>query len=209
MHTLAGHLDERLVHAPSETLALVDLESYPSFLGKEADYFDMMAHLSSQMQALTAMSWKAPDGMLKLRVVLSKQEDLTAPAWSGRVTIASGNLRTSGRLCLTTHERLFDSARHRHRSLAGVAPVTKASPSQLVCLPPGIYSITAYYRSGHPRRGASDLATEADYTVFLRHYPFPPPRFAPIRLSSEILSHGRGELGETPPGVITSHARIW
>jgi len=209
--TLTGHLDESLLRAPSETLALVDLESYPAFLGKKVDYFDMMAHLSDQMQALTVMSWRAPDRMLSLRLVFADGDDMAGQMRSSCVTIAGGNLRTCGRLCLTTHERLFDSARSRRHLLPGSERAAEQSSSQLVEVPPGIYSIVAYYHVvfRHESGTTSDLAAKADYTVLLRHYPFPPPRVAPIRLSNGILAHAGGGAGDAGAEVITSHARIW
>ena len=211
IHTLAGHLDESFLFAPSETLALVDLESYPMFLGRQADYFDMMAHLSEQMQALTVISWRAPDRMLALRVLLAGTDEPAEGMQSGRVTIASGNLRTSGRLCLTTHDRLFDSARNRRQSLLNDQRLLKAAPSQLVQVPPGIYSITVYYQPGFSRENGTSCGVSAkeEYTVLLRHYPFPPPRVAPVRLSSEIFSRAHGNDEGPGAGVITSHARIW
>ena len=75
-HTLEKDRDSVHLSVPSESLALVDVESYPAFIGKKADYFDLMAHLSAQMQALTILPWKAPDHALKLELLLA-ENDLT------------------------------------------------------------------------------------------------------------------------------------
>jgi len=200
-HQLEKEGDEVRIHAASESLALVDAETYPAFIGKGADYFDLMAHLSGQMQALTAMAWKAPNKALNLTVRLTGDDQIFERTRANRFMIASGHVRSYGELCLTTHERLFDSARHRTHALLRAGRLPRLSPSRLLHVPPGIYAISVYY-SALPSEAAP-----ADYAVLLHHYPFPPKRVAPVRLSG--LATWAVE-GATPPAdVITSHARVW
>ena len=66
--------DEYLVHCPSEFLAIVDLESYRTFVGKDADHLDMMAHLHTQMKALTAVAWGAPQRALNFRIRVTEDD---------------------------------------------------------------------------------------------------------------------------------------
>jgi hypothetical protein len=199
---LERHRDEALVNVPSENMALVDVESYPAFLGKGTDYFDMMAHLSDQMQALTAIAWKAPDPARNLRLCLAGDDRILEQTRPHRVMIASGNVRCYGQLCLATHERLFDSARHRTHRLLRAEKTGQAESSWLLNVPPGVYSIFIYYHAGPL---ASGLPT--DYTALLRHYPFPPPRVAPIRMSRGFLPDSFKEPADAD--AITSHQRIW
>ena len=210
-HTLEKDGDEVPVNSFSENLALVDVESYPAFIDKAADYFDLMAHLSGQKQALTAMAWKAPDHAVNLTLRLTEDDHIFEQTRAHRFMIASGHVRSYGQMCLTTHERLFDSARHRTHTLLRTGRLPNLSPSRLLHVPPGIYSISVYYNgslsSGTGELNGSEVAPKSDYTVLLHHYPFPPKRIAPVRLSG--LKPWIVEGTSPPANVITSHARVW
>lgn len=209
-HTLEKDLDEVLIGTTSEGLALVDLESYSAFIGEKADYFDLMAHLSDQMQGLRAMAWKAPEGALNFRVILTGGDSLLERCRFNRVMIASGNLRCYGQLGLATHGRLFDIARDRTQTLLRGGPIPKAARCQVLNLPPGVYSIFVYYNaSASQENWMAGERGSVDYSVVLRHYPFPPPRIAPVRVSSRFLMTEEEEAERASAGVITSHARIW
>jgi len=207
-HTLEKDRDSVHLSVPSESLALVDVESYPAFIGKKADYFDLMAHLSAQMQALTILPWKAPDHALKLELLLAENDLIIERTQAHRVMIASGNVRTYGQLCLVTHEQLFDSARQRTRGLLRDSRPPKNARPRLLHVPPGIYAISVYYHTSYPHENWSpeiaEATPKADYTVLLRRYPFPPPRVAPIRLSNSFFARA-GELAARTDEVITSH----
>jgi len=188
-HTLEMGQEKILAHGTREYLALVDVETYPPFVGKEIDHLDLMAHLYGQMKALTAIAWGSPPGTQNLRLVLTENDhaaDHVAPSsWH---TTASGWLRTNGRLCLTSHDRLHDCARHRTHGLLREEHLPKDSRPRVLNVPPGVYSVLVLYHFHYP----FPIETPADrppvpvpkvpYTVILRHYAFPAPRIAPIRL---------------------------
>jgi hypothetical protein len=174
-------------HSGHEYLAVVDVESYPSFVAKDVDHLDMMAHLYGQMKALTAVAWGAPGRMLNIRFLLT-EDDRTADhvAPSGCLTTASGWVRTSGRLCFTSHDRLFDCAQHRTHELLREERMPKISRPHVLAVPPGIYSVQVFYHYPFPYGGGTQAGPSATpkfhFSVILRHYAFPAPRVAPTRL---------------------------
>jgi len=181
-----------LTYGLCESLALVDVETYPAFVGAKADRLDLMAHLSNQMQALTVLSWKAPETARRFRLLVTENDWLAERiARSSPAQIAAGNLRTYGQVCLTTHEHLFDCARHRTHGLLRAAARLKLARPHMFHVPPGVYSISLHYDAPfHPHYGdepPAENAPEIDYTVVLRHYAFPPPRVAPVRLSAGFV----------------------
>jgi hypothetical protein len=178
-------------HAPGESLALVDVETYPVFVGAKADRLDMMAHFSEQMRALTVLSWKAPEEASRFRLIITEDDYLidrisrTTP-----MQIASGTLRTYGILCLATHNHLFHCARHRTHDLLQVTRRSQAAQPEKLEVPPGVYAISLYYETPfHTHYGQDRMSPgpEIDYTLILRHYAFPPPRIAPVRLSAGFI----------------------
>jgi hypothetical protein len=176
-----------VAHHPREYFALVDIETYPAFAGPDADHLDIMAHLHTQARALTAVAWGAPDATLHLRFYLTENDQLVnrlAPSGCG--TTASGWVRTtSGQLCLTSHDRLVDCARHRDHGLLRRQRLPRNDRPILLNVPPGTYSVLVLFHlpfaalPSHPVPGAP---IPVHYTVLLRHYALPAPRVAPIRL---------------------------
>ena len=178
-------------HSAHEYLALVDVESYPSFVAKDVDHLDMMAHLYGQMKALTAVAWGAPGQTLNVRFLLTENDrtaDHVAP--SGCLTTASGWVRTNGRLCFTSHDRLFDCAHHRTHDVLREQRLPKNSRPHVLAVPPGIYSVRVFYHFLFPYGGQIEAAPSAKpeihFTVILRQYAFPAPRVAPTRLPGLI-----------------------
>jgi hypothetical protein len=178
-------------HSAHEYLALVDVESYPSFVAKDVDHLDMMAHLYGQMKALTAVAWGAPGQTLNVRFVLT-QDDRTADhiAHSDCRTTASGWVRTNGRLCFTSHDRLFDCAHHRTHAVLREERLPKNSRPHVLAVPPGIYAVQVFYHFLFPYGGGDQAEPSAKpkihFTVILRHYAFPAARVAPTRLPGLI-----------------------
>jgi hypothetical protein len=187
-HTLESDRDEIFTHGPSESLAIVDLESYESFVGKDADRLDLMAHLCGQMSALTAMVWETPRKMLSLRLVLTEDyRALEQMTQSNRSASASGWVRThSGQLCLINHDRLYDCAHDRRHGLLRGDPLPKLSRPRLLNVPPGVYSVHVFYdplpRNSYGGESKSGAESQVRSTVILRHYAFPAPRLTPMRL---------------------------
>jgi len=206
--TLGLNGEKTFMHGPCESLALVDVETYPAFVDKKADRLDMMAHFSAQMQALTVLSWKAPEKARRLRLLVTENDFvIERMGRSGAVQIASGNLRTYGQICLATHAHLFDCARHRTHSLLRGATGSKTGHPQVLNVPPGVYAITLYADNAFhvsPADAGEGAEPIIDYTIILRHYAFPPPRVAPVRLSAGFLPWA----GEKAAGMVeaaTSH----
>jgi len=186
-HTLQIGQEMTLAHSGHEYLALVDVESYPSFVSKEADHLDMMAHLYGQMKALTAVAWGAPGKKLHIHFVVTENDhtaDHVAPPDCH--TTASGWVRTNGRLCFTSHDRLLDCAHHRTHDVLRDGRLPKECRPHVLDVPPGIYSVQVFYHLPFPYGGGPPVMPAPEpkvhFTVILRHYPFPEPRVAPVRL---------------------------
>jgi len=180
-----------LAHAGHEYLALVDVESYPTFVAKDVDYLDMMAHLSGQRKALTAVAWGAPGRQFTIGFVVT-EDDRTENhvRLSECRAIASGTLRTHGQVCFTSHDRLFHCAQNRTHDLLREQHAPKEERPHVLNVPPGMYAVQVYYHLPLPHGGGmptdSSAKTAVHFTVILRHYAFPAPRIAPVRLPGLI-----------------------
>lgn len=176
-----------LTHCPREYLALVDVESYPTFVAREVDHLDMMAHLSTQMKALTVVAWGAPGQTLRILFHLTEDDRVIERMASAHCsTFASGWVRTGGQLCFTSHNRLFDCARHRTHDVLRDEPLPKEARPHVLDVPPGVYSVQIFYHVAFPYGGGIEGRAvpepKVHFTVILRHYSFPAPRLAPVRL---------------------------
>ena len=187
-HTLEANGEEVFTHGPSESLAIVDLESYESFVDKNADLLDLMAHLQRQMTVLTAVAWRVPRESLNLHLVLAEDHrPMEQMTQANRHAVASGWVRThGGQLCLTNHDRLYDCAQDRRHDLLHGGPLPKLSRPHLLHVPPGVYSVHVFYdplsRNGYGVKTKSGAASPVHSTILLRHYAFPAPRLTPMRL---------------------------
>ena len=191
-HTLQMNRDEAFHLAPTDSLALVDMESYQAFVGKQADDLDMMVHLHNQMNALTAFAWDVREKSLNLRFVLTGDHQIMERiTFANRPPSASGTIRTHGRLCLVSHERLLDCARNSRHDLLRGGHLPKAGRPRILNVPSGIIYVLVYYRFPYPDGNHPGYATQAaarhDYTIFLHHYPHPAPRVAPVRLTGGLI----------------------
>jgi hypothetical protein len=165
-------------------LAIVDLESYPTFLAKKADRLDLLQHLCAQTDALTAAMWEVPDMPLRLKLILARGpgpgEELIR---THHYVVATGRVRSFGKLCLASQERLLDCARHRDHALARRCRAADPRCPRLLLVPSGVYEVVVYSGSVPVRNGGALPAPDApDYVVVLRHFPHPRPRLLPIRL---------------------------
>jgi hypothetical protein len=175
VHRLTIDTHEVFTHRAGSFLALFDLGTYTRYVAKEADALDISAHLQRQTQLLTILAWdvRQPISRLDL-VVIPEHEPLERQIPNGRQPFASGWVRTFGRLALTGNELLETCARDAEFDLLHSA---HAGRPRLFDIPPGTYTIQVF--SGGDN--VSDV-------VILRHYPFPPPRVAPVRLGGFHLS---------------------
>ena len=206
--------EEVLRLAPSNSLALVDMESYQTYVGKKADDLDMMVHLQNQMNALTAFAWDVRDRSLNLRFVLtSDHQTMERIKYTNRPPSASGTIRTHGALCLVRHDRLLDCGRNPRHGLLNGARLPKEGRPHVFKVPPGILYVLVYYRFPYPDGNHPGYATQAearhDYTIFLHHYPHPAPRIAPVRLTGGLIPWAGEETASRPWGGSHKVPEVW
>jgi len=209
-HTLEMNRDEVVAHGPGKSLALIDLESYQTFVGDTADDLDLMVHLHNQMNALTTFAWDVPDRPLNLRIIATSDHwAMERITFSNRPPTASGTIRTHGSLCLVGHDRLFDCARHASRSLLKGGRLPEDERPHLLNVRSGIYYVLVYYRFPYPDGAHPGFMSEKDarfdYTIFLHHYPHPAPRIAPVRLTGGLIPWAGEEASSQPWGGGDSH----
>ena len=179
VHRLTFDAEETFSHRAGSYLALTS-ESYSTFVGEKSDTLDMRAHLQRQAQALTVIAWDVRQPISRLRVVvIPENEPLERLMPSGRQPFAQGWLRTFGRLCLAGSERLEACTHERECDfLRGEDPTPRP---RVLDVPPGTYLVLVYAGVDVASNGTSPGEQPSDILI-LRHYPFPPPRVAPVRL---------------------------
>jgi hypothetical protein len=212
-HKLAMDQDLMVQHGPSESFAIVDLESYPTFVGKRADRLDLMAHLQNQSRGLTAFAWDAPGRALKIRFRLTADHAaMERVTRFNRPPSASGTVRTQGRICLAGQDPLIDCARHPAHSLLAGGHLAKECRPRVLEVPPGILYILVYccfpHAEGNRPGEMPSTDGKADYTIFLHHYPPPARRLVPVRLPG-LSSLLRDQEAAAPgvKGIISTHSR--
>lgn len=209
-HNLELNREEVVHHGASDYLVLVDLDSYPTFVGKKSDRLDLMAHLQNQRAALTAVAWEAPEKPVNLRFLLTHEQDLINRLGRPSSTaFAGGSLRTSGRIVFTGHERLFDCAHDPGHDILKGRRLSKENRPRVFNVPPGMLYVSIYEHFLYPDRDnlshIRDSDERADYTVVLHHYPPPAPRLRPVRLPGFVLPLSLRSDGENEANLATSH----
>jgi len=187
VHRLSIDSHEVFSHRAGSYLALFDLGTYTRYVATRADALDISAHLQRQTQALTILAWDVGRPVSRLDFVLiPEDEPIERIIPSGRQPFASGWVRSFGRLALMGDELLETCARNAEFDLLHSAA---SGRPRLFDVPPGTYFVQVI-------SGPTDAVSD---TVVLRHYPFPPPRVAPIRLG------GLKPLGPSEEDAATSH----
>ena len=183
-HELEVGSPETMEHRAGSFLAIVDLESYPHLVDAKADYLDVWSHICGQAQALTAVMWETPADTLNLKVILTETGQTSNELTRTHRLVFDGCVRTSdGRLCLTDDEKLLAAARRGARDLLHGKAAAEAHTPHILQVPPGVINVGVFCeRVTGSRIPELDHAKE-DYTILMRHYPFPPPRVAPVRLT--------------------------
>ena len=187
-HELEMGGQETFEHRAKQFLALVDLESYPSFADKNADHLDVWAHVCRQAQALTAVMWETPSDTLRLKFIFTDRARISNELHRTHRLVFDGCVRTtSGQLCLTDDEQLLAGARRGDRDvLHGRATSPERCP-HLFNVTPGVINVGVFCE----RSNGIDIPelehARIDYVVLMRHYPFPPPRVAPVRLTGGLI----------------------
>jgi hypothetical protein len=184
--------EEVITHGQGSSLAIVDAETYQTFVGEKADHLDMMVHLQDQMDALHAFAWDVPSRPLRLRLVVTgDHRGMERITFSNPPPAAGGTVRTHGTLCLVGQDRLLDCARNPEHTLLAANRVPKENRPHLLKVPSGIFYFIAYYRFPFPNGAQPAYVTQPDalhdYTIFLHHYPHPAPRPAPVRLAGGLI----------------------
>jgi hypothetical protein len=187
-HELEMEGQESIDHHAKSYLAIIDLESYPALEDRKADHLDVLSHICLQVQALNAVMWETPADTLKLRFLLTGQPQRSHELARTHRLIFDGCVRTtSGQLCLTDDERLLAAARRGERDLLHGRASSETQCPHILNVPPGVINVAVFCeRSTGVRIPELDHET-FDYTVLMRHFPFPPPRVAPVRLSGGLI----------------------
>jgi hypothetical protein len=187
-HDLAVDGSESFEHHAKSYLALVDLEAYPSFIGTAADHLDVLSHMCGQLEALTAVMWETPSDTLRLQFRLTDRGDLSNELTRTHRLVFDGCVRTiSGRLCLTDDEQLLAAARGGDRDLLHGRASAEDHCPRVFNVPPGVINVGVFCERSQGPRIPELSGGRFDYTVLMRHYPFPPPRVAPVRLTGGLI----------------------
>jgi hypothetical protein len=195
-HELKMGGQETLEHRAKSFLAIVDLESYPALRNRQADYLDVWAHVCQQAQALTAVMWETPQDTLRLKFMLTDRARQSGELMRTHRLVFDGCVRTSGQLCLTDDEELLAGARRGHRDVLDGRAVAKERQPRVLNVPPGVINVGVFCgRSQGPRIPELE-ETKIDYVVLMRHYPFPPPRVAPVRITGGLIPWAGEESSE-------------
>ncbi len=196
-HELEMGGQETFEHRAKEFLAIVDLESYPSLIDKKADHLDVLAHICKQAQALTAVMWETPDDTLRLKFMLTDRSRISNELNRTHRLVFDGCVRTtSGQLCLTDDEQLLTGARRGDRDVLQGRRVSPERRPHVLNVPPGVINVGVFCERSHGFSIPELEQTKIDYLVLMRHYPFPPPRVAPVRISGGLIPWAGEEAAE-------------
>jgi hypothetical protein len=190
-----------VAHRAHRYLAIVDLESYPSFVAEKADHLDLLSHLCHQTQSLNAVMWETPSDTLNLKIQLTDNSRLSQGLHHTHRLVFDGSVRTTnGQLCLTDDETLLETSHRPKRDLLHGRPVTEALVPQLLNVPPGVINVAVFCErsTGIPMPELNHA--RFDYTILMRHYPLPPPRVAPVRLTGGLIPWAGEDAAAEPWG---------
>ena len=187
-HELEMGGQETIEHHAKTFLAIVDLESYPSLTDKKADHLDVLTHVCRQAQALTAVMWETPEDTLRLKLMMTDRARVSNELTRTHRLVFDGCVRTmGGQLCLTDDEQILTAARRGDRDLLH----GKAAPEQrcphVINVTPGVINVGVFCERSTGFEIPELEHAKVDYTILMRHYPFPPPRVAPVRLTGGLI----------------------
>jgi hypothetical protein len=187
-HELEMDGQQTFDHRAKSFLAIVDLESYPPLADRKADHLDVLTHVCQQAQALTAVMWETPGDTLRLKFVLTDRPRLSNEMTRTHRLVFDGCVRTiNGQLCLTDDEQLLAAAHRGQRDpLRGRAVSPERQPRMLI-VPPGVINVGVFCERSTGISIPELEHSRVDYVVLMRHYPFPPPRVAPVRITGGLI----------------------
>jgi hypothetical protein len=187
-HELEMGGQETIEHHAKTFLAIVDLESYPNLTDEKADHLDVLSHLCRQAQALTAVMWETPADTLRLKFMLTDRVRLSNELTRTHRLVFDGCVRTTGgQLCLTDDEQILVAARRGDRDLLHGKAASESHCPHVINVTPGVISVGVFCERSTGIHIPELEQTRIDYTVLMRHYPFPPPRVAPVRLTGGLI----------------------
>jgi len=190
-----------LTHHAKTYLAIVDLESYASFASEEADRFDLLSHLCEQTEALHAVMWETPSDTLSLKIRLTAGSRLNTELMRTHRLVFDGCVRTAnGQLCLTDDEQLLATSHQRDRDLLHGKALAETRCPRILNVPPGVINVAVFCGRTTARDFPDFSPARFDYTILMRHYPFPPPRVAPVRLTGGLIPWAGEEAATQPWG---------
>jgi len=196
-HELEMGGQETFEHRAKSYLAIIDLESYPSLRESGADYLDVLAHVCQQAQALTAVMWETPEDTLKLKFMLTDRARISNEMHRTHRLVFDGCVRTtSGQLCLTDDEQLLAGARRGDSDVLHGGRVSLERKPHVLNVPPGVINVGVFCERSHGFDIPELAHTKIDYVVLMRHYPFPPPRVAPVRITGGLIPWAGEETSE-------------
>jgi hypothetical protein len=164
------------------------LESYPSLDEPKADHLDVLAHMCRQAQALRAVIWETPNDTLRLKFMLTDRARPSNELMRTHRLVFDGCVRTtSGELCLTDDEQLLAGARRGDRDLLHGRLVARERQPHILNVPPGVINVGVFCERSSGIEIPELEHTKIDYLVLMRHYPFPPPRVAPVRITGGLI----------------------
>lgn len=186
-----------LAHRAGKYLAIVDLESYPSFLGEKADHLDVLSHLCRQMESLNAVMWETPSDTLNLRLRLTRGSRLSHELTRTHRLVFDGCVRTTnGQLCLTDDETLLTTSHRRKLDLLHGKADAEIRCPQVLNVPPGVINVAVFCERASGVSVPELNHARYHYTILMRHYPFPPPRVAPVRITGGLIPWAGEEAAE-------------
>jgi hypothetical protein len=82
--------------------------------------------------------------------------------------------------------RSWAAARRKGGVLHGRTVATERKP-RVLNVPPGVINVGVFCERSHGIHIPELKASKIHYVVLMRHYPFPPPRVAPVRITGGLI----------------------
>ena len=190
-----------LAHRAKMYLAIVDLESYPPIDVDQADHLDLLSHMCGQTQALKAVMWETPSSTLNLKIRLADGPRISNELTRTHRLVFDGSVRTlTGQLCLTDDEQLLATSHRRTQDLLHGKAETETKCPHVLNVPAGVINVGVFCRRSTGYDVPEINRDKVDYTIVMRHYPLPPPRVAPVRLTGGLIPWSGDETAAKPWG---------
>jgi hypothetical protein len=132
--------------------------------------------------------WETPCDTLSLKIRLTAGSRLNSELMRTHRLVFDGCVRTAnGQLCLTDDEQLLATSHRRYRDLLHGQALAETRCPHILNVPPGVLNVAVFCGRTKARDFPDFSPAKFDYTILMRHYPFPPPRVAPVRLTGGLI----------------------